>query len=639
MSSYDARAMRRWSCVALLALSSACGDDTVGGGETEPSVDCEEHEVALPNGDCVRPGVLPDGCADGFVHDGAYGCDAVLPQEPCPAGSMALPGDISCHPVMECGVGTWGDIPRDATTQHVDATFVGVSDGGELAPWNSIGEAIVAAVPGAVIAVAAGSYTEDVLVQGKAVRIWGVCPTLVELNAAGVAPGALFVSTGADGSEVHGIAIRGNSVGLIVSGSVNVVVDRVWVHDTSSRGIDFEATFGDTGVTLFGSLVDSAGGVGVFAGGVVASIEDTLVRGTQPTPTQGLARGFSFEACDPATGCATLSRGNVTIARSVAEQNHGYGVFVAGTDATLNGLVIRDTLPGATLEAGVGLNVLAQCEGPGCTPQARAAITLSQSVITASQNAGVLVAGAEATISDTTIRDVAPRASDLTGGRGMIFQPWCPPGDFGSCDPAIAAVATVQRSMVERSHSIGLFGMAATINLEAVVVRDTRPRASDQRFGRALNIEGCKPPACVVVGASNVQVNNTLLDGSYEMGAFVSGSTAVIERTVVRNTMAAAGDATFGDGIVVLGLTTPTTAQLDNVLIDASTRAGIANFGSTVFLQQTQIQCYTFAINGETALGVPFSFERGDDVRCGCPMADADCKVVSAGLSPPSPLQ
>src|SRR5688572_26928029 len=112
-----------------------------GGGETEPALAsaCPAPELALPDETCIRPGIPPGGCAPGFVHDGEYGCEPVLPAEPCPPGLMAVPGDAACRPVMPCGEGKWGELPVDASTVYVDGSYAGASDGSAAAPFTSIG--------------------------------------------------------------------------------------------------------------------------------------------------------------------------------------------------------------------------------------------------------------------------------------------------------------------------------------------------------------------------------------------------------------------------------------------------------------------------------------------------------------------
>lgn len=121
-------------------------------------------------------------------------------------------------------------------TEHVDASYVGgASDGSDGQPWTTIVDAVAAAAPGAIVAIAEGTYNEDVVIAGRAVRLWGVCPDKVNLVGIGEEPAAVFVRSLAHGTELRAMAILGDSGGVVISGSEDVTIDRVWVHDTAFR--------------------------------------------------------------------------------------------------------------------------------------------------------------------------------------------------------------------------------------------------------------------------------------------------------------------------------------------------------------------------------------------------------------------
>src|SRR5262249_5002934 len=140
---------------------------------------CPPGERQQSDGRCVPAGVPPGGCGDGFAQDRERSCAPVLPADPCPAGMMAVPGEPECRDIAPCGAGTWGDIPTGADTQYVDQSYPGTdSDGSVQRPWRMLGNAVAATASGAIIAIAAGSYVEDVVIQGKSVRLWGKCPKM-----------------------------------------------------------------------------------------------------------------------------------------------------------------------------------------------------------------------------------------------------------------------------------------------------------------------------------------------------------------------------------------------------------------------------------------------------------------------------
>src|SRR5262245_59309187 len=162
---------------------------------------CPPGELAV-NGSCQPAGVPPSACGKGFMPDGKQGCEPILPAAPCPAGQMAIPGETTCHEVAPCGQGTWGTIPVDADTQFVDKAYAGGgSDGTQAKPWTTIQEGIAAAKPGAIVAVAAGKYAEDLFIQGKAVRLVGRCPAMVEVS--GTSSAIQVLDQAAGGTEIR----------------------------------------------------------------------------------------------------------------------------------------------------------------------------------------------------------------------------------------------------------------------------------------------------------------------------------------------------------------------------------------------------------------------------------------------------
>jgi hypothetical protein len=90
---------------------------------------------------CQPVGVIA--CAEGFAPDGEGGCAAILPPgpEPCPPGTLEVIGHETCQPLGDCGTGTWGDVPLDATTVFVSASADATgADGSETAPPREPGE-------------------------------------------------------------------------------------------------------------------------------------------------------------------------------------------------------------------------------------------------------------------------------------------------------------------------------------------------------------------------------------------------------------------------------------------------------------------------------------------------------------------
>ncbi len=580
---------------------------------------CPAGELGLVDGSCQPAGVPPELCADGF-EPLDQGCEPILPPEPCPPGLMAVPGDSACREVAPCGTGRWGDIPIDGATEHVDAAYAGGSnDGTADRPWTTIGEAVTAAAPAALVAIAAGSYAENIDIVGKPVTLWGVCPAEVEVVGSATATAAVVIRAAADGTQMRSLAIRGNTMGLVLSGSQDVVLDRLWVHSNASTGISVEATLGPTAVTIEGALLEQNYGLGVFVAGSDVTIEGTVVRTTLPRASdQTFGRGINIQV-NPNTGV----RATVTLRASLLEQNHDLGMFVSGSDATIEGTVVRTTLPRAADQAyGRGISIQ---HNPDAAQ--RASVTLRASLLEQNQDAGVFVSGSDASIEGTVVRGTLPLMSDQTGGHGINIQ--------DDPDTGVRASATLRASLLDQNREVGVHVTGSDAIIEGTLVRNTLPRAADQAFGRGIHIQDSPGTA----GRTSLTLRASLLVQNYDIGVLVLGADASIEGTVVGTTLPRACDGLFGDGIVGFASPAPASIMISNCLIESSARVGVAVFGAHAGLATTALECNVIDLNEESFGGSAGTFDDQGGSGCGCGPEQAACKTVSAGLEPPAPLE
>ncbi len=261
-----------------------------------PNGGCAPGHLLDDQDECQPAGVPAEWCGEGFESDGDFGCRAILPATPCESSLMALPGETTCREVAPCGDGTWGDIPTEGNTQFVDESYtLGDADGTQAKPWPTVVEAVAAADPGAIVAIAAGSYVGEVDIQNQPVRLWGRCPSLVEIVGAG--NHVLEIHAGADATEIRDLALTGSISwsAVAVHGSAGVIFDRVWLHDTlGSRGFDItEDSSSATGVILSRSLVERTRTNAIMVWGAAIDMSDTVVRDTQPSLNSGIARAIN----------------------------------------------------------------------------------------------------------------------------------------------------------------------------------------------------------------------------------------------------------------------------------------------------------------------------------------------------------
>jgi hypothetical protein len=632
-----------------------------------PDMPCPPGEWLREDGMCIPAGVPPDGCGEGFMHDGDRGCQAVLPAAPCPPGLMAVPGETVCREVAPCAPGTWGDIPVEPDTEYVDASYAGMdSDGSALKPWTSVQPGVDAASPGAIVAIAAGSYVEGVIVGGKRVRLWGVCPRLVEVVRSGGGEAPVVVFGGADGSEVRGLSLRGQAMGFYLSGSLDMLLERVWVHDNAGRGIDVESAYGPTGITIRGALVEQNHANGVFVAGPEATLESSVIRATEPDARGLYGRGVGVQAWPPTAAPSTLR-----LQGSVVEQNHDMGVFVEGSSATVEASVVRTTQPDAQGLFGRGVNVQADP-----TTGAPSTLSLQRSVVEQNHEHGVFVAGSEATVEASVVRATALDAEELVG-RGVNVR----------ADPTTGAPSTLhlQRSLVEENHQLGVFVEGSSATVDASVVRRTLPAHG---FGRGVNVQADPTTGSpstfdlqhslveqnhqvgvVVAGgeatieasvvretqpnvlgyhgrgvqvqmhpttgtASTLLLESSLVEQSYEGGVYVIDADATLASCVVRDSLPN-GDDRLGEGVSLASALGNASATIRATRIERSARAAVSTWGAHVAIGGSVLSCQAFDINYETYGGTAARLDDLGGNLCGCPEATAPCVGVTASLEPP----
>jgi hypothetical protein len=573
---------------ALAALASAlligCGsEDAETGASAGPpppadagadagSEGCEPGTRALTDGACLAPGVPADGCGVGFESTGDGACRGVLPEVECDDGQMALLGETSCREVMSCPSGRWGDAADGESTQYVDASYAGTtSDGSEASPWTTIQAAIDAAAPNAAIAVAAGSYAEDLEIAGKAVRLRGRCPGMVEVVGSGAALAAIYVKDGAAGTEISGMAVRGGAMGVLVAGSEEVTLERSWITQTGGWGIDVEDSAGASGLTVNSCLIESTLDAGIIVFGAALSVLDTVVR--EVKPLGGLyGRGIDIEP-----GSYSHARAQATLRAVVVSSTRDAGIFVGGSDATIDASLVRDTE--VQLSRGIG--------GYGIWVQhvaaadERGAATITQSVVERSAEAGISIAGADVTIESSVIRDTFGLEDDPQTGMGVIAVHKAATGD--------RSTVALRSSVVSTSRSIGVYVLASDGVLESSIVRDILPGGPQNPLsGRGIAVES-EPDG----PRGLLEVRWSLVERVREMGIAVLAADGIIEDTLVRDVEAQVTDGKFGRGINVQiyqdAPHVPASAQVRRCRVERTYEGGVVVLAAQLTMEDTTI--------------------------------------------------
>jgi hypothetical protein len=674
--------------LAVLAVCGCDDESTAGGGGGQPPVgDCPPPNRVIDDGSCVAPGVQDSGClageltlddgsclpagvpaevvSDGFTPvDGGF--EAILPAAPCPSGMMAVPGDATCRPVMDCGSGRWGNLPVDSATIYVDQSHGGASTGSEAEPFTTIGEAIAAAPPGGLVAVAAGNYAEELVIQNNPVRLWGVCPEQVEVFGGALLQGVIAIVGGASGSEVGGLALRGPDHGFLISGATDLVIDRVWIHDTGSRGLEVDGYYGETSVTLRASLVEHVGGVAAFLWGAALTIEDSMVRDTSTSPTEDTGhavmarlgpngeptqltvrgsyltdnlsigiwvlgaqaiiedsvvggptpqadRGIAIEA-DPATG----TRGDLTIRGTLIQNTRSVALFGQAADVEVDYSVVRGTVSrSADGRFGRGVSF----EDDPLNGE-RASAVMRSCLVEGNQEHGVMVGGADGTLAGLIVRDTLPQDSGQALGRGVATETSVVTGQRGNL--------TVRGSVIERNHEVGLFVTGSDGFIYGTIVRHTLPNGENPASGTGIAVQEHAP-----AGASaSLTLHGSLIHDNFRVGLIAMAATVTTTGTVIRDTRVVPDTGLYGDGVSLID----SNAGLSFSLIEANARAGCALWGSIAALEGVGIECNVIDMTIDDNAATTTAFDDAGGNVCGCAGNVVECKALTSSLSPPGPL-
>jgi hypothetical protein len=263
----------------------------------------------------------------------------------------------------------------------------------------------------------------SVTVESTVVRHTQPHPTTGKDDPAGegiaVAPSADEPST----LLVQRSVVEGNtSAGIGAKGSTAKIEGTI-VRDTKSRpagdqgaGILVAAdatTLIASALTLTGSLVENNVTTGVAVFGSTASIASTVVRLTaQGAPGTG-AYGIAV-VVDRSSGAG----GDLTLTGSLVEKNSQYGIGVIGSKANIDSTVVRDGQPGGPLSA-AGDGITVQDDSGSVL---RGTLYVRRCVIERNSETGIYVLGSDATVEHTVVRATLARPDDGTVGDGIGIE-------------------------------------------------------------------------------------------------------------------------------------------------------------------------------------------------------------------------
>jgi hypothetical protein len=312
----------------------------------------------------------------------------------------------------------------------------------------------------------------------------------VQSSSATRAPSALSIGTS--------VIEQNHGVGVYVEGSeatVDASVVRTTEPDAHGVGgvglaVQADSTTGAPSTLIFkSSLVDDNREQGVIIVGSDVTIEGAMIRRTRLNTQGEFGRGASVQASS-----------SLLLRTSVIEQSYNSGLFVVGSEATVEASVVRLVEPNAGVR---GYGVHAQREG------AASKLTMRASLIEQTRT-GVLLDSSEAHVETSVIR-----ATDLDGqgffGRGVQVQ----------SDMLGPSTLVIDRSAIEKSHEAAVFVIDSVATIDSCRLAESVPNAFDA-LGDGVVVMAAEDSASTSIIAT--RVDRAALAAVATWGAYVSVS-------------------------------------------------------------------------------------------------------------------
>lgn len=526
-----------------------------------PSAELDEvSELCLP----APPQLTPrEGCPGSMSEEGVClpmvehleGLDA-FPQE-CPAGTMALAGELDCVPI-----GT--DCPQEGEAWHDEATLrerAGVgytgrilyasasadpeaeADGTRALPFATIAQALASAASGDILALGPGEYAEAVALSRR-VALVGACPTATTLVAPQPDQRLPTVHiTSQQGALLSDLRITGDRPGIETARVDDAVVQSVWIDGVLGIGV---VSLGTRSLRVAHTLISDTRplanfqyghGIDAAQGSTVQIERSTFIRnrdtgiladgqGTALTLHDVIAADTMGHAGNGNGGYGLLVQLGATasVERAILTRNRHTAILTAGAGATLtmSDSLVSDTQPTERLqEAGLGLLA---AEG--------ASIQLTRSVFSRNRGSGlsVLHAGTHLSMTDVLIADTQPQQNDMDAGSGLKLEE--------------GTSATAERVAFVRNHEVGVgvLGAGTEMTMRDVVISDTAATLPNPRSGTGLFAEG----------GARVQVERAALTRNRSIGVYFGdkGTEATLSDVHITDTQPI-DDLTEGRGLSV----------------------------------------------------------------------------------------
>jgi hypothetical protein len=358
------------------------------------------------------------------------------------AGLRAIGSDVRVEATV-----VRGTLPA---TQEVSGFGVSVEhDDGAIWPERSI-----ATIRGSLIE---SNRDTGLLVIGSDMRMEATAVRGTAPNAQGVHGFGVQLQEPSS-AAISGSLLEGNhETGLLIIGSTlnaeATIVRGTLPSFQGARGFgvsvqDNPDTDGRSMAIVRGLLVESNHDTGLLSVNSDLMVEATVVRETLAD-----AQGLSGKGIHVTTTGSVADESVALIRGTALERNREVGLLIAGSRATIEANIVRDTMPNAYGVSGLGISVqdAVLADNPSTA-------TIQGTVLESNHEAGLLIVGSDAIISATAIRATKPNAWNQYGdGISIASRSW----------PATAVITGVDVGGSARA-SVSSFGATLELHSSAI---------------------------------------------------------------------------------------------------------------------------------------------------------------------------
>ncbi len=442
----------------------------------------------------------------------------------CDVGWLADRGE--CVP-RACGSGPWGDLEVDENTVFVDVEAKDGGDGTADAPLGSIqaGLDLAAARGGGLVAVAAGTYAETLLMgAGHAgVELAGRCHELVVLDASGGEAGepGIQLTLVSGEASLAGLWVKGaGGIGVNIDTGA-VIASRIRVTGAAETGLEVGGSSLFASLTLEDSIVEDCHLFGLNSFGTSAEVaaRDCVISGTLP--------GNSGEAGYGAQACLG---GSLLLEACSIEECYASGVIAyhSGTELTMLDTVVRGGLEDADT-ARCGLELI---DGPSATVEGCALLDSAWSGVNVSGEGTSLVMRDSAVIGTRRSLEekygwglLVREGASMTAEACQVQR-----SSYGGVLVESGGVLTVSDSEISRNHYSGTcVHEGGTLSISDSHITDNESKGAHVSEGGSLRAVRCVYDSNSSIGVKvdgdgtearllDTRISNTLPDTDGQLG-------------------------------------------------------------------------------------------------------------------------